>query len=192
MRLVALMIADSANDKTRSSWIENPVLCRRTGLQRTGVKTALQKLGEAGYEMRVSHGLDAIGRPVYAVYNKATDYLVPDFLTLIGEAVASPTSPVDKPSTRRRHSLTLVSDKGRPQHPAGEAVASQGEAVASPLSSSPLTIPSITNGLDLAGPVESSAGAPDQDHDFPPPPGRPGHMTEIERAAWTAAIGSAR
>jgi hypothetical protein len=191
MRLVALMIADDANDDTRRSWISNALLCQRTGLQPTGVKTALQRLAAAGYEMRVAHGTDTLGRPVYAVTGHSVDYLVPDSLALIGEATASP-KPVDKPSTRRRSNVAYLADKGRQLHPEGEVTAPQGDAAASPLSSSPLSISSITNGPDLAGPVESSDRPPDQDHDSRLSASPRRHPTEIEKAAWAATIGTAR
>ncbi len=90
MRLVALAIADEANEKTRRTigfqiegywprhkraWRDG--LCEVTGLKPDSVTKALRALAEAGYEMRVSIGTDKNGRPVYAAKGHATDYQVP-------------------------------------------------------------------------------------------------------------------
>lgn len=165
-RLVALMIADDASDTTRASWIRNELLCHRTGLRPSGVKAALQKLAGRGYEMRVSHGKDALGRPMYAVRGHRTEYLVPGTLTLIGAATAPPI-PVDNPPERRGRSPAKRRDIGGAVAPDGGAVASHGGAAVSPISSGLLRSPQTPNGPDLTGPVEGTPGPRGPDPDFP-------------------------
>jgi hypothetical protein len=90
MRLVALAIADEANDATRRTigyqaegywrphgkgWRDG--ICEHTGLCPDGVTKALRRLAVAGYDMRVQAGEDKHGRPVYAFKGHATDYQVP-------------------------------------------------------------------------------------------------------------------
>lgn len=86
-RLVALVIADDANDKTRRSWL--PIegrwrrgrwqdgICERTGLAPRSVRAALQRLGQRGYELRVPISIGKDGRPVYAARGQSTDFLFP-------------------------------------------------------------------------------------------------------------------
>jgi hypothetical protein len=77
-RLVALMIADDANDQTRRSWIKLPELMARTGIRsQSGVRQALQKLAVHGYEFRVPIAKGRDGRPVFAAAGHSLDYLVP-------------------------------------------------------------------------------------------------------------------
>jgi hypothetical protein len=76
-RLVAWVIADDARDETRQSFIESALLCARTGLSERGLRGALQRLSERGYEFRVSHGKGSDGREVYAARNHPPDYQVP-------------------------------------------------------------------------------------------------------------------
>lgn len=86
-RLVALVIADDADEKTRRSWM--PIegcwrrgrwqdgICERTGLAPRSVRAALQRLDKRGYELRVPIGIGKDGRPVYAAKGQSTDFLVP-------------------------------------------------------------------------------------------------------------------
>jgi len=86
-RVVALMIADDANDDTRRSWM--PLagkwrrgewvdgLTERTGLGADGVSKALQRLAGRGYEFRVPITTGKDGRPVFAVRGHSLDFRVP-------------------------------------------------------------------------------------------------------------------
>ena len=86
-RLVALLIADNANDQTRRSWI--PVagrqrkgrwvdgLTEQSGLTRAGVSKALQRLSARGFEFRIPISQGKDGRPVFAVRGHSLDFLVP-------------------------------------------------------------------------------------------------------------------
>lgn len=83
-RLVALMIADDANDDTRRSWIKMPELMARTGIKtESGIRQALTRLGHRGYEFRVPITKDGMpvvgkdGRKVFAAKTHSLDYLVP-------------------------------------------------------------------------------------------------------------------
>jgi hypothetical protein len=184
-RLVALVIADDAGELTRRSWIANTLLCQRAGLSQTGVRSALQKLAGRGYEMRVSHGEDALGRPVYAVTGHAVDYLVPPVSALLGDTGASPSS-VDNRAGRRHENVAYLADKATVLHHQGDSPASQGDGGVSPLSSGLLITPQITNGPELDGSLESSGLSTGQDHDFGRELGGPRHMTQLEREALSA------
>jgi len=157
--VVALMIADDANDITRRSWIANEELCFRARMKASGVRDALSRLAGRGYEFRVIHGYGKNGRPVFAAKGHTVDYLVPDMLK--GAAVAAPFDP--------GHSL-----KGAAVPHKGAAVAApkslKGAAVAAPLSSEDLNhlrIPS-NPGPDLTPAVEGThASRQVKTSDFP-------------------------
>lgn len=90
MRLVAWVVADEANDRTRRTigyrlqgyerrngqWRDG--ICEQTGLCPRTVQQALRDLAAAGYELRVAIGKDSAGRPVYARRGHATDFTVPE------------------------------------------------------------------------------------------------------------------
>lgn len=92
-RLVAMLIADDANDRTRKSWI--PIegcwrkgrwlegLVEQSGLTPRGISNALRGLGAHGYEFRVPLMKDGQpvtgkdGRPVFAAKGHSLDFKVP-------------------------------------------------------------------------------------------------------------------
>jgi len=95
-RLVALMIADHANDDTRKAiclpvvgyrrerdgrWVDG--LTDRTGMSAAGVSKALQRLAGRGFEFRVPMSADGRtvfgkdGRTVFAAKGHALDFVVP-------------------------------------------------------------------------------------------------------------------
>ena len=76
-RLVALIIADSCNDRTGAGFISNQQLREETGYTAVGLRRVFERLSERGYEMRVSHGVGSDGRQVFAARGHATDYQVP-------------------------------------------------------------------------------------------------------------------
>jgi hypothetical protein len=81
--VVAFIIADSASDGTRRSYLESTELCRRARMTDNGVRKALQRLAEKGFEFRVSQGKDKHGRKVYAVSGKHVEYQVPDVFMIL-------------------------------------------------------------------------------------------------------------
>jgi hypothetical protein len=89
-RLVALMIADHADDNTRKAirlpvagyrrerdgrWVDG--LTDRTGLSAAGVSKALQRLAARGFEFRIPISVGKDGRPVFAAKGHALDFAVP-------------------------------------------------------------------------------------------------------------------
>jgi hypothetical protein len=93
--VVALVIADDANDRARKSWIPLPLLCARARLKPSAVRAALAKLAARGMEFRVIHGYGTDGRPVFAVKGRKLDFVVPDMLQ--GASGLAP-KPVDNPA----------------------------------------------------------------------------------------------
>lgn len=86
--VVALMIADSANEQTRRSYIaasDLEKLCRMGG---RGVRKNLEKLAEKGFEFRVPYGKDSNGKPVYAVAGNGVEYQVPGIFGTLQKASA--------------------------------------------------------------------------------------------------------
>ncbi len=99
MLVTALMIADAANETTRIAVISQPLLCARTRLKLTGLRSALRRLDEAEYEFRLPRGKDKNGNPVYTGRGYEVDYRVPDMVRA-GMASITGTAdgkPVDKP-----------------------------------------------------------------------------------------------
>jgi hypothetical protein len=86
-RLVALVIADDANEETRRSWM--PIegcwrrgrwvdgICEKTGMTPVSIRRALHQLGKRGFELRVPISTGRDGRPVYAARGRSTDFYVP-------------------------------------------------------------------------------------------------------------------
>ncbi len=106
-RLVALEIADTAKEESRIALVSRSVLCARTGLTESGLKTALQRLLSRGLEFRRPHGNGKDGRPGYTMRGAEIEYRVPSLnefaatcLPWEGDALASPSlngHAVDKP-----------------------------------------------------------------------------------------------
>ena len=122
--VVAWVIADDANDRTRRSWIPLPLLCARARLKPSSVRAALSKLAARGFEFRVCHGYGKDGRPMFAVRGHATDFVVPDMLK--GASPVAP-NPVDNPAI----GASPVAPNGRyPQEKGASAVAEGASRVA--------------------------------------------------------------
>lgn len=94
--VVAFIIADSANDGTRRSYLDNPELCRRSRMSDRGVRKALERLAERGFEFRIAKGKDKHGKEVYAVSGKRTEYMVPDIFMRLERGAAVAYGLVDK------------------------------------------------------------------------------------------------
>lgn len=134
-RLVALMIADDANDESRLSWIKVPALTARTGLSERGIRMALQKLGQRGYEFRIPYKEGSDGRMVFAARGHSLDYYVPEL------------------PGRRNHSAAFDPEGGTTLPPSDERKAAvfgkKGGTTVPPLSSAPLLKGSSTKNIGL-------------------------------------------
>jgi len=78
-RAVLAVIADDANERTRISRIPMDLLMHRSGVGRDALKKVFRRLARAGYEIRIPVGTDALGRPIYAMRGRATQYRIPVF-----------------------------------------------------------------------------------------------------------------
>src|SRR5690554_1312389 len=78
-RAVLAVIADDANERTRISRIPMDLLMHRSGVGRDALKKVFQRLARAGYEIRIPVGTDTLGRPIYAMRRRATQYRIPVF-----------------------------------------------------------------------------------------------------------------
>lgn len=76
-RLVLVVIAEAANDRTREGWPGTETLTRRTGLTDRGVRAAFARLATRGLEVRVPIGKDSRGHPVYSKPGHRTVYRLP-------------------------------------------------------------------------------------------------------------------
>lgn len=94
--VVALMIADSANEHTRLAYItaeDLRKLCRMTG---SGIRKNLEKLAGKGFEFRVRQGKDKHGKTLYAVAGNGVEYQVPAIFGDLAKASAVAYGLVDK------------------------------------------------------------------------------------------------
>lgn len=80
MRLVAYIIAWDADDETRTSQISQEDLANQSGLTLHGIKRALRKLAESGFEFRVKLGEDKNGNPVYTYPGRPMTYKIPEVM----------------------------------------------------------------------------------------------------------------
>jgi hypothetical protein len=161
--VVALIIADDANDATRVSWMSLPLLCARTRLKPSSVRAALAKLAARGYEFRVAHGFGKDGRPVFAAKGHAVDYVVPDMLIAasplapIAAIAASPLAPIAarEPVDNPPEGASPVAPIRDPKALASDSKALEnspkGASALAPLPSYPLTIPSTEEASAVNG-----------------------------------------
>jgi hypothetical protein len=183
--VVALMIADDANDDTRASWIPTPLLCARARLKASSVRAALTKLAARGYEFRVIHGYARDGRPVFAVKGRALDFVVPDMIQ--GARIPAP-NPVDNPDGRRQDSSAYSGAKALGIGSKALGIGPVGAGIPAPLSSDLLSISSTEESSAVTGPVESAPATPDQEHHHHQPwPAGMHWVSPIEQAARQAA-----
>jgi hypothetical protein len=76
-RLIALTIADKANEESRISLVRQGDLCAKTGLGIEGLKKALQRLSSRGLEFRRGCGKGRDGREVFTKPGYEIEYRVP-------------------------------------------------------------------------------------------------------------------
>lgn len=135
-RLVALEIADDANDITRMSRATLDDLVRWTGAKDGKVvRTILKRLAEAGWEFRVPIDKGKDGRTLYAIPGRALTFRVPEW----PEGVTPVTPSAEQGVTGVASEATGVATEATP-------VASETTGV-TPLSSSP------QNPSSLSGPA---------------------------------------
>lgn len=134
-RLVAWIIADDANDKTRKSWIKLPEIMQRAGIRtESGVRQALQRLAARGFEFRVPIGTGKDGRPVFAAKGHSLDFLVPLMPERQLPAVAfEPGNPREDLARGSRGSH----EDSPPEAPKATVMDAKGDCAESPLSSAP-------------------------------------------------------
>lgn len=78
-RLLLLVIADDANEKTRLGSPGQGLLEHRTGMDPQAIKRALRKLASRGLEIRIPIAKKENGDPIYAVRGRRSTYRVPVF-----------------------------------------------------------------------------------------------------------------
>lgn len=76
-RLVALAIAEHANDKTRRGYPGMELLTHRLGVDDKSVSRLLRQLSRKGYELRVPVGEDRKGQAVFATRSHRSVYRLP-------------------------------------------------------------------------------------------------------------------
>lgn len=76
-RLVALAIAEHANDQTRIGYPGMELLTHRLGVDDKSVSRLLRQLSRKGYELRVPAGADKKGRVVFATRSHRSTYRLP-------------------------------------------------------------------------------------------------------------------
>ena len=94
--VVALMIADSANERTRLAYITPDDLAKQCRMGLRGVRKNLGKLADKGFEFRVKQAKDGSGNAVYAVAGNGVEYQVPDVFALLARGAAVAYGLVDK------------------------------------------------------------------------------------------------
>jgi hypothetical protein len=103
MLTVAWVVADHANEKTRISTIRQPLLLARTRLELPGLRAAILRLSEDGYEFRRPLKMGRDGRPVYSFRGHPPEYQVPlmaehgAFVAYDADDPEQACSPVDRP-----------------------------------------------------------------------------------------------
>lgn len=116
-RLVLIVIAEWANDKTREArqshnW-DLDTICRRAGIKRSGLKSVLQGLARKGLEVRVPAKVKD-GKPIYAYEGKAVTFRVPILNQRGGHSIPTQAARGDATASERGgHSI----QEGMPQPP---------------------------------------------------------------------------
>ena len=142
--VVALIIADDANDATRYSWIPLQLLCQRTRLKASSVRGVLAKMASSGFEFRVVHGYGKDGRPVFAAKGHAVDYVVPDMVK--GAEVTAPyePEPVDNFAIGADIPAPIANGKALNLEPKALKIDPKGAEISAPLPTIPSVSPHLT------------------------------------------------
>ncbi|MFF7184667.1 hypothetical protein ACFZAR_05410 [Streptomyces sp. NPDC008222] len=158
-RMVLVAIGENVRDGDpgRLTWPDFNVhtLAERTGLTGKGsLKSALQRLGARGLEVRVPITSGKDGRPVYALPGKQCRYRFP--ASLVGEATASPNGEEGEDRTSPGEDRT--SPKGRTQPRQGRT--------GPPPTPLPSTPPPLSAPEDPAAPFELAERRQQQERDL--------------------------
>ena len=183
-RLVALVIADSANERTRRSKMPIYELMEQTGYSNRMICKCLDKLRDRGFEFRTSYGIRKDGQPIYTCRGRAVAYQVPH---LVKDGTRVPPLPLEIPVDNPVNGGTPVPSSqpigGTPVPPAGSnggtRVHDWRHSGAAPYPQSPLS---------MAGVVRGSVEVSPAPRDVPAAPvEKPASMSAIEWAARQAA-----
>lgn len=150
-RLALIVIAERANDRTRiatqsARWTLDTI-AHRAGVKRTGLKSIFQGLARKGCEVRVPVKVTDGGKPVFAFEGTALTFKVPNLAQRGGRSIPSAVQ-------RGGHSIPTESAEGMPQHPRGEAVASERGGHSHPQTLMTLKEPSLSAPAADSPPVE--------------------------------------
>lgn len=190
-RLIALIIADDASDRTRCSRLPLYRLLEQSGYQDRMVRKLLARLAERGFEFRVSSAAAKDGRPVFATKGHAVSYRVPHMLKGGNRVPPLPFSePVDN-SAKGGTSVPPSEPKGGTPVPptgakGGTRVPQRRHSGAAPFPQPNLTtgVPVVSGAVEVSG--DSSGQEQRQGGDvaaavrvvLPRP------MSKLELAAW--------
>jgi len=84
-RLILLAIAERSRVGERAATIDGAEMLRRCCLDERGLRHALSRLAERGFEVRLEFGRDRRGRPVYAVPGRPRVFTLPHFTPAAGD-----------------------------------------------------------------------------------------------------------
>jgi hypothetical protein len=124
-RCILYAVAERANDRNgrRVAW-NTPQwnLGQVCGLTPVGLRRALQRLAERGYDVRVALGYDSSGEPVYAHRGKQTTYRLPYLVDLPERRYLSTAFEDEKGDTERSKGGTAVRKGGTQRSKGGTQV----------------------------------------------------------------------
>ena len=183
-RLVALVIADSANERSRRSKMAIYELMEQTGYSNRMICKCLDKLRGRGFEFRMSYGIRKDGQPIYTCRGRAVRYQVPH---LVKDGTRVPPLPFEIPVDNPVIGGTPVPPSspigGTPVPPpdsnGGTRVHDWRHSGAAPYPQSPLYMAGVVGGSVEVSPAPRGAPAATGD--------KPVSMTAIEWAARQAA-----
>jgi len=149
-RLMLVVLAEAANDRTRECYPGLDTLAHRTDVEDRSVRRTLTRLSEAGLIERVPVGVDRTGKPVYAHRGHRTTYRIARLRPEHEEKedTTVPLTPVDNPGESRTDGSPFESrkedarvlhlpEKGGPLGPERGTVRSERGTQRSPLPSIP-------------------------------------------------------
>jgi len=183
-RLVALVIADGSNERTRRSTLRIYELMEQTGYSNRMICKCLDKLRDRGFEFRLRLGTDKTGRPIYTCKGRAVTYQVPH---LVKDGTRVPPLPLEIPVDNPVNGGTPVppipGNGGTRVPPAdpigGTRVRDWRHSGAAPYPQSPFPMADVADSSLEVSRLPAALPAP--------PGGKPASMSKIERQAWLAA-----
>lgn len=146
-RYLLWIIAERARDTGREAWSGNDGwdIVEMAGISERGLRAAFVRLAKRGIEVRVPHGKDKNGRPVYAGWSAQATYRLPTLAEVIASRATidriggTPVPPMPKqddhvggtpvppvggtPVPHRRHSSTALTGQREEQREEGAGTA---------------------------------------------------------------------